>query len=141
MNENYFLALDLVQRDFSDKAELLSKAYSFIKRYRTSGSDAKMSEAERCGLTEARSFLDSATAGLFDNRYNTFYVASFFLDHVRPQDSAGILDILLTKSSDALHMLLSGEKPDSAALADTEALLSDVIHKLTEEPPAYAENR
>ncbi len=131
-SEERWMALEIVQEYCSDKAELFAAAYSFVRQYRTNGSEARMTEAELCGLAEAWSFLESADYGLFDNRDDeNFYIAAFLLHHVRPVYSAGALDILLNKASETLHMLQTGKSPNPEDLAKTEDLLCDIIHTLT----------
>lgn len=131
MNRNYSVIAEVYQ-DHPGRAELLSAAHAFVKRYRSNGSDTGMTETELCGLTEAWSFLDSANSGLFDNRNErNFYAAEFFLYDILPGGSAGELDILLTESSKALRMLQQGERPDDIALAKAECLLSDIVRMLS----------
>lgn len=123
---------------YSVIASHISKAYTYILRYRANGKDAKLRVAESLCLSKTRAFLDSAVFGLFDNRDDwCLDNANFLLDYVRPSRSAGALDILLNKVSDSLSMLQNGITPDDADLTDTETLLRDIFEKITGKPPVY----
>jgi hypothetical protein len=119
-------------------AKQLTAAYSFVQRYRQD-SDAKMQEAEMCGLTEAWTFLESAEHGLFDNR-NAWhlYNAQFIVDKVRPERPVGGIDFILDRSAQTIRALQTGETTNSEDLARAETLLYDIITEMTGKPPVYA---
>lgn len=125
-----------IQERYPHVASHLTAAHAYVKRYRQDGSDAKMTEAELCGLAEAWTFFESAESGLFDNRDDwNLHNAELMLDRVRP--SMPGLDNLLDKSSQAIRALQNGEEPDADDLERAESLIYDTIQEITGKPPVY----
>jgi hypothetical protein len=127
-----------IQERYPHVASQLTAAHAYVKRYRQVGHDARMTEAELCGIAEAWTFLDSAEHGLFDNRDAwSLYNAQFILDNVRQERPAGGLDMLLSKSSAAIRALQDGGEPNPEDLANAESLLHDIVKQITGKPPVY----
>jgi len=126
-----------IQERYPAVAEQLTAAYFFVQRYRLD-SDAKMQEAELCGLAEAWTFLESAEQGLFDNRNAwNLYNAQFILDKVLPERPAGGLDVVLDKSAKAIRALQEETEPNLVDLANAESLLHDIVLNINGKPPVY----
>ena len=127
-----------IQERYPHVASQLTAAHAYVKRYRQVGRDARMTEAELCGIAEAWTFLDSAEHGLFDNRNAwNLYNAQFMVDEVRPVRPVGTLDTTLDRSAKALRALQEGDEPNSEDLANAESLLHDIVKQITGKPPVY----
>jgi len=112
----------------------LVTAVAALSQHAQDGNDSGFTEAHICGLAEALSFLETAHNGLYDNRdVYGFHNSEFILNYVKPGISAGELDMMLTRFTDALETIQKGEKPTQADVVGTKNLLQAIIDKMPEE--------
>ncbi|MBW3004410.1 hypothetical protein KY310_01090 [Candidatus Woesearchaeota archaeon] len=116
----------------------IANACAGLEEYRKHGKYGSLVFDHAAGIHDAIRFLENAQSGLFTNvDDDNFRYAHIVWELAGAAESAGGLDLLLSKHISVLEQVKRNETPDPADFSDVKAFLYKLACTLTDLPSIY----